>query len=350
MGISHTFEKQLLSLQGIPLFQSRMYDTKEEALKCPKINVVLTEDLSTGLVSNSAFDYNQIDYGQDYNNDQSFSGVFSEHLNHVLQILLQYMGQGRYVEIGCGKGGFLSLMEAANLDVWGCDPTYSGTKQNILKKYFSKEMRFDKAHIVLRHVLEHIPNPAVFLQDIKASNNGGGLIYIEVPSLEWILEHKAWYDITGEHCNYFTRDYFLHVFEHIHYIGNTFGGQYISIIASLESLNTKAGDPCCEIVFPSDFMPDFDKYRSINRELVVWGAAGKGVMFCHHAMKAGVKIAGIIDINPGKQGKYIASSGLKVEPPESIRQMSHGSIAIMNQNYRSEIVHFCGHGFTYLEL
>ena len=54
---------------------------------------------------------------------------------------------------------------------------------------------------LLRHVLEHIPNPFEFLLRLKEANGRKGRIYIEVPCFDWICEHCAWFDIFYEHVN-----------------------------------------------------------------------------------------------------------------------------------------------------
>ena len=56
--------------------------------------------------------------------------------------------------------------------------------------------------IVIIHALEHIPNPIKFLKSLSEHLNPGGLLMIEVPSLE-----TSPFDIVvADHCTYFTED------------------------------------------------------------------------------------------------------------------------------------------------
>ena len=88
---------------------------------------------------------------------------------------------------------------------------------------------------LLRHVLEHIQDPVSFLAEI-ANANQGGQIYIEVPCFDWILEHKAWFDLFYEHVNYFRLDDLRRMFGTVHEAGHLFGGQYLYVVADLASL------------------------------------------------------------------------------------------------------------------
>ena len=55
----------------LPVFQNRCYDTAEEARACPKGDVRLVEDLTSGLVYNAAFRPELIVYDANYQNEQA---------------------------------------------------------------------------------------------------------------------------------------------------------------------------------------------------------------------------------------------------------------------------------------
>ena len=75
-------------------------------------------------------------------------------------------------------------------------------------------------------------------------------------------------------------------------------------------------------------------------EIVIWGAAAKGVVFAAKAPPAiKNKIAYAIDINPSKQGHFMPISGIEVVDPDAgiSRLDSSSLIVIMNPNYEQEI-------------
>ena len=84
----------------------------------------------------------------------------------------------------------------------------------------------------------------------------------------------------------------------------------------------------------------------------VWGAASKGVIFALYMERAGTPVDLIIDINPAKQGKYLAATGLRVHSPaEAMESLAEGSeVLVMNPNYLHEIRQMSGRRFNYLTL
>jgi hypothetical protein len=83
---------------------------------------------------------------------------------------------------------------------------------------------------------------------------------------------------------------------------------------------------------------------------VVWGAASKGVIFSLFMRRAGIAIDHVIDINPAKQGRFLAATGIQVMAPEAVLpKLPAGSrIIVMNANYAEEIRQQAGPSFEYL--
>ena len=93
--------------------------------------------------------------------------------------------------------------------------------------------------VILRHVMEHISKPKQFLSDLLADGTlaPNGSLIIEVPDLDWILENQSIFDITYEHCGYFTRDALQTLLHEIGFkelrFNKPFGGQYLLVEAKL---------------------------------------------------------------------------------------------------------------------
>jgi hypothetical protein len=75
-------------------------------------------------------------------------------------------------------------------------------------------------------------------------------------------------------------------------------------------------------------------------------------MFTHHATLRGLAVRFAIDINPEKQGKFLAATGTPVLSPEQgLALASPGTtILVMNSNYLAEIQTFAGPDFNFLAL
>ena len=340
--------RELYQVRDLPIFQNRMYPSRSEARNCPRGDVVLVEDLSSGLVYNQAFRPEVMDYDSNYQNEQGVSQLFQQHLTGIADLIEHTMGRNRLVEVGCGKGLFLELLATKGFDVSGFDPTYEGTNPRVAKEYFSEKLGIRGDGLILRHVLEHIRNPVDFLHQLRDANGGGGLIYIEVPCFDWICEHNAWFDIFYEHVNYFRLSDFQRIFGRIIEAGRTFGGQYLSVVADLSTVRRPKYDAQDPVSFPHDFLNGL-RPRSLDRA-AVWGGASKGVLFSLMMERAGADVELVIDINPAKQGRYLPASGLQVHSPdEGLARLSDGAtIYVMNSNYLPEIREMSGNRFNYV--
>ena len=140
----------------------------------------------------------------------------------------------------------------------GLDPTYEGANPRVLKEFFTPEIGIRADGLVLRHVLEHVPDPLAFLAGLREANGGRGTIYIEVPCLDWIAQHRAWFDIFYEHVNYFRLVDFERMFGTVHHAGHSFAGQYLSVVADLATLRTPHRPADDAFALPADFMAAID--------------------------------------------------------------------------------------------
>lgn len=335
-----------------PVFQNRMYDSVASAIDCPKGDISLVEDAETGVVCNTSFKPELMVYDEYYQNEQALSQRFRDHLSEVAVLVENFLGRTNLVEVGCGKGNFLELLWARGNQATGFDPTYEGDSPCVQRRLFTGHIGITANGLILRHVLEHIKGPVDFLRELKIANQGGGLIYIEVPCFDWIRDHRAWFDIFYEHVNYFRLSDFDRMFGKVIRSGHCFGGQYLYVIADLATLRTMPLPASAPLAMPVDMLQTMHAIakRQDVSNAVVWGGASKGVIFALMMSRLGVSIRDIIDINPAKQGKYVAATGVRVKSPhEALSTLPGGStICIMNSNYSNEIKAMAGPKYNYI--
>ena len=353
-----TPDREIYRAEQLPVFQNRMFDSERAARDCIRGDVVLVQSLDTGLVYNRAFRSELMQYDRDYQNEQGLSAAFRAHLDATARVVLKHFEGMSLIEVGCGKGHFLEQLCMLGFDVMGMDPTYEGSNPRVIKQYFTPATGLRAQGIVLRHVLEHVQDPVGFLSGLLEANGGSGRIYIEVPCLDWIARHRAWFDIFYEHVNYFKLDDFERMFGTVVEAGHCFFGQYLYVVAELATLRQPRYRPGTEFSLPPDFASTIEtSYSRLvdNRAAgsrVIWGAASKGVIFALFMERAGARIDTVIDINPAKQGRYMAATGLRVSSPDvGLAQMKPGAdLYVMNGNYLPEIQAYTAHQFNYLSV
>ncbi|MDF1630573.1 MAG: class I SAM-dependent methyltransferase [Alcanivoracaceae bacterium] len=337
---------ELYRAEHFPVFQNRMFATAEQAVACTSGDIVLVRDQRTGLVFNQAFNPDLMKYDSDYQNEQSLSTAFLAHLDNVVSVIKRNFSDSNLVELGCGKGYFLERLQSCGFDITGFDPAYEGSNPRIEKREFDVASGLSAHGIILRHVLEHIPSPVDFLESVKEANQGAGKIYIEVPCFDWICQRRAWFDIFYEHVNYFRLKDLVAMFGQVYEAGHLFSGQYLYVVADLGSLKQPVREESDDFAFPEDFLRGVSQCSEMIRAIAasgglcgVWGGASKGVIFALLMQRCGVAVDCVVDVNPMKQGRYLASTGLQVSAPEqALERLPAGSVIfVMNGNYADEI-------------
>jgi 2-polyprenyl-3-methyl-5-hydroxy-6-metoxy-1,4-benzoquinol methylase len=118
----------------------------------------------------------------------------------------------RVLDIGCGDGQFLALAKTVASVAVGCEPDKQWAAHhkkldiNVVSdvSLLGEQARFDV--ITMFHVLEHIPEPLLFLAGAKARlAGGGGVLIVEVPSandaLLTLYENRVFSEFTYWSCH-----------------------------------------------------------------------------------------------------------------------------------------------------
>ena len=125
-----------------------------------------------------------------WQNKSGFKKKMSVVLQFVIRRGLVALPGQRLLDVGCGNGKFLLIADKLGMVAVGVDKYATTTndelppgvtihKQSIVDPIISNE-QFDV--ITLNHVLEHVPDPSVLLQDLHALLKPGGRIIIQVPN------------------------------------------------------------------------------------------------------------------------------------------------------------------------
>lgn len=305
-------------------------------------------------IENEAFDDSLIDYSVDYENSQAHSAKFFTHMQKVLQLLKQHVKKDSLiVEVGCGKGDFVQLVQDDGFfKIKGYDASYEGNNLSIEKRYLNEFDRIETDFVVLRHVLEHIPNPYKFLSMLKEVF-GNTKIYIEVPNYDWIGANKTFFDITYEHVNYFSQLSLGNLFDSsttTH--GLLFDEQYQYVVADLTTLNFEFKDSYesnhWQYVSFADLFPnlktELERIETMaqGRSVYIWGAATKGCLFLAHCVNNNRlinRVAFAIDQNPQKIGRYLPGSLVQIQSKQDFFKAAKGDelLIVSNPAYIEEI-------------
>ncbi len=368
----------LVDRKDVPVHQNLLLGSAEEARSISRGHLHMLSCQECGFVFNRAFDPGNLSYGAQYDNNQACSAVFQDHLDNLIDYLLnqQNVNNCRIVEVGCGQGKFIKRLVdegIGNVGI-GYDPSYSGDlvemngRLSFKKRFYDNSCAEQNTEIVIcRHVIEHIKNPLELLRSIRSALGPSpeARVYFETPCVEWILENHVIWDFFYEHCSLFTASSLTLAFEKTGFIVNDvrhiFRGQYLWIDATVGQLNcsmySKAEKAKYAIEYISDERIIIDQWEERISELLkkgavaLWGAGAKGVTFANLIDPARTQLDCIVDVNPNKQGKYVAGSAHPIVSYNELKKRGVHTVILMNPNYRCEILALLKNaGMTDIEL
>lgn len=342
-----------------PVMNNVVYATYKQARACRTGVIRLVQCSQCGLVFNAAYDENLIAYNELYDNARNHSGVYRRYLDSIVTLCAPKINRDHIIlEIGCGNGDFLKkLSDTIGCQAMGYDTTYEGDPIYRGKVAFRKQY-FDPCHdqtsyhtIILRHVLEHLPTPDAIFNNLfnHSLSRVGTQVIIEVPDWTWIVQKNAFYDITYEHCNYFSPETLAVFMERVGIVlekmTTVFERQYLFAQGRYEG-HTPLLKPSESVSNRKNVREEFcaAKQQLIERlylaeTVCVWGASGKGVLLLSDLPEETLRqITYVVDINPAKQGKFLPVSGKKVDNPDVLKSCQNEMLVlIMNPIYEPEI-------------
>lgn len=348
-----------LQRSAVPVHQNLLMKSQQEArlIVCADLDMMVCAEC--GFVFNAAFDPKLLSYGEGYDNNQGCSSSFQQHLNNLVDLLVNKKGvkNKQVIEIGCGQGQFLRRIvdEGDNYGV-GFDPSYTGTNKpmngRIESRYYDESCIDVPADVVIcRHVIEHVSDPVALLKSVRAAigDRIDAKVFFETPCVEWILRNGVVWDFFYEHCSLFSASSLSTAFQmagfNVDDVGHVFGGQYLWLEASPVTSDVRLhGEKIFELAtsYAEHEQALIQNWKQRILELsqsggvAIWGAGAKGTTFAGLIDPDCQLINCLVDLNPNKQNKFVAGTGHEIIEPNSLSERGVRHAILMNPNYREE--------------
>jgi len=351
-----------------PLLQNVGFKTPEAAACAPTGTLDLVACLACGLAWNRAFDETQVAYDGTYENDQTLSPSYREHLHDVARRMVRAVPADEPIdalEIGCGQGHLMvALREAAGgrlRSATGFDPAWRGAR-GLPPEAGIHARSYDAACndllprppnlVVARHMLDLVADPTAFLAMARAAipPERSPALFIETPSVSWIVDNRAYFDFIYDRRSVFSAAALRCVIERAgfrpRHLSHVFGAQYLLAEAGLETAGPQdwAPEPALDwaglATARERFLGHWRGWLAEQRKqgpVALWGAAGKGACFAQIADPGRTTIECLIDVNPAKQGRFIPVTAHPVVSPQQAHDRGVRAICVMNPMYRAEI-------------
>ncbi|CAN5470926.1 class I SAM-dependent methyltransferase [soil metagenome] len=351
---------------GVPTNSCLLVDDEDEARRFPTGSMRLGFCPGCGFIANTAFDPALTEYSERYEETQAYSPRFQDFARTLAPDWVDRHGLtgGTVVEIGCGKGEFLVMMAEAGIGRGigidpgvhpeRIDPRWDGTVTWIADTFDPRFGPIEADAVVCRHTLEHIAPVGDFVRLVRRSigNRLDTAVLFELPDTTRVLDEVAFWDIYYEHCSYFTAGSLARLFAasgfQVDDVRYAYDDQYLLLEArpvdgpgdgwSREDIAaTSAGVDRFAAGYAGithDWTARVRAVAEAGGTTVVWGGGSKGVAFL---TAVDAPIAAAVDINPHKQGRFMAGTGHRVVAPAELVDLRPDLVVAMNPIYLDEI-------------
>jgi SAM-dependent methyltransferase len=321
-------------------------------------------------------------FAEDYAYFSSYSDSWVEHVRKYTESMIDRFdltSQSQVVEIASNDGYLLQWFVKKNIPVLGVDPAANvaaaakqkgiPTEVSFFGRQTARELivQYGKADLLLgNNVLAHVPDINDFVGGMKIILNERGIITMEFPHLQRLIEENQFDTIYHEHFSYLSFVAVNRIFKH-HGI----------ILFDVEELLTHGGSlriygrhlednskPISEKVLAllereknlgfedlAYYAQFEEKVKETKRKLleflikakregktvVGYGAPGKGNTLLNYCGIRTDFMDFTVDRSPHKQGNFLPGTHIPIYHPEKIREVKPDYVLILPWNLKKEI-------------
>ncbi|MGI8510478.1 MAG: methyltransferase domain-containing protein [Gemmatimonadaceae bacterium] len=337
---------------------------------CPECNLVQLEEFQS---PESIFG--------DYTYFSSYSDSWLEHARHYVDGVVKRFGlseRSRVVEIASNDGYLLRNFVQRGIPSLGVEPARNVAEVAraagipTLSKFFGRETAREivaeggKADLIIgNNVLAHVPDLNDFVGGLSILIAPDGVLTMEFPHLERLLDENQFDTIYHEHFSYFSLLAVEQVFASqgmtvwdvdelpTHggslriYVSPTSSGREVTQrVSDLREREQNAGlrdaatyDAFAERVrgMRCDLMDFFIKAKREGKQVVGYGAPAKGNTMLNYCAIRSDFMDYTVDRSPHKQDHFLPGSHIPIRHPDAISETKPDYVCILPWNLKEEV-------------
>jgi len=254
----------------------------------------------------------------------------------------------KIIEIGCGRGEFLSLMQQFVVDAHGLEYSRKSVAQCVksglkVSSGFIENTDYKLNHgpfdaFFILNFLEHLPDPNSMLGGIYNNLTDAGIGLVEVPNFDMILKKKLFSEFIGDHLFYFTKEtlsttLWLNGFEII----DCNEKWYDYIISAVVKKRNRI-DISDFYQYQAQLKNEIEGYIRLfkNKKVAIWGASHQALAIIS-LLNLADKIIYVIDSAEFKQGKFTPATHIPIVSPDKLYADPADAIIVMAAGYSDEV-------------
>lgn len=254
----------------------------------------------------------------------------------------------KILEIGCGRGEFLSLLSKLDVKASGIEYSESAVQEcqknglSVFRGYPDRESEkladgpFDG--FLLLMFLEHMPEPNVALRVIYENLADEAVGLVEVPNFDMMLRNKLFSEFVSDHLLYFTKETLqtvlqLNGFEVLEQ--QEIRDEYvISVVVKKRSRLDISPFYYYQAKITKELANYLDRFEA--KGVAIWGA-GHQALAIIALTGISERIRYIVDSAPFKQGKFTPVTHVPINAPETIESDPVNAVIVMAASYSDEV-------------
>lgn len=368
----------LLAVDRVPRSCQKLYRSQQEAChesQSGRLDIRLCGHC--GLAWNRAFqgDADQPQFDEHYYCSLSSSQEGRSHQTGTadqLDRVLDVSGKS-VLEIGCGDGFFLGELARLGATCLGYEPSAtselaaSRTGIRVVKEAFEFEGSLPLPNpvdiVVLRHVLEHLPDPRTALAALHGRQYHGSpaeFLYVEVPNLRTLLTQSLYFDFYHDHVVYFSKPALDGLLRSVGWVPvASIGGpdEFLGIVCRNDTAGSSGPPPLPgergaiveEVMraatafrlshgrWQQELLGTLGRFREAGQRTAVWGAGSRGVALLNRLDATDGLVSYVIDSDPKKHGLFVPGVNGPIRAPEYLRVEPVHNVMISSFTYFDEI-------------
>jgi len=263
----------------------------------------------------------------------------------------------RLLEIGCGKGEYLSLLKNAGFDAYGIEfsPISVEACKNQGLSAFPAYLGDDNPRLgvpfdafVCLNFMEHWPDPNASLQQLQDHLSEQAIGFVEVPNVDMIIEKGLFSEFIADHLLYFTEDTLRFTLQKNGFEILDCHSIWHDYILSAVVRKRSAVDLGLFKQYRSSITTQLHEFidRFPAGQVAIWGAGHQALAVISLAEIAS-KIAYVVDSAPFKQCKYTPATHLPIVSPDELDKHPIDAVIVMAASYSNEVAGLLKNKFGY---
>jgi len=319
----------------------------------------------------------------DYAYFSSYSKSWLEHARKYVEMMVDRFGfntESQVIEVASNDGYLLQYFKDRDVPVLGIEPAANvakvATEAGIptITRFFGVQTATDLSNngqygdlILGNNVVAHVPDLNDFVKGLKILLNEKGVITLEFPHLQRLIEDTQFDTIYHEHFSYFSFTTIDRVFtshgltlfdvDELHTHGGSLriyarhsedNSKPVSDnVSTLVNREIEAGftDINFYLTFEDkvkktkrDLLEFLIQARRDNKSIVGYGAAAKGNTLLNYCGIRTDFIDYVVDRSPHKQNHFLPGTHIPIHSPEKVAETKPDYLLILPWNLKEEIM------------